>query len=218
VRVTRDWFSEPRLVTACEQVGVIAAAGWMVILARGCLSQGQFPDFDAVVSNIRSLDIGLSTQDAERVADALIVAGLLTQDGDTYTITDWANFTPPRNALAPSQRTADAGVTPITPRSRASVTEGVTKGVTKGVEGGTAETPTTPPTIPLTTIIDDYGNEAVVRPPRPQPTSEGCSHGHAWVLQPAGSKGGKEWQPFWSGDHRLPEGAWCRERRPSDGL
>ena len=219
-RISRDWFSEPKLVSACEQAGVGAAAGWQVLVARGALSQGCFADIDAITIAVRCHDIGIGSADAATIARALVDAGLVVPDANGYRISNWENYAPPRNAQAPSQRGGVIGITPqsrpdhnpVQPQSRPVVIEREIERKEKGSEGR-PESPTTPVRI---TTLDD-GQEVVYLPPEAKASTEGCSHGHRWVLQPPGSKDGRHWEGFWSGDHQLPSGKWCKDRRPISG-
>jgi hypothetical protein len=218
-RISRDWFSEPRLVSACEQAGVAAAAGWQVLVARGALSQGWFADAEAVAHGVRCFDIGLGSVDATKVARSLIEVGLVVPDGTGYRIANWENYAPPRNAQAPSQR---AVVTPITPQSRPDHTAAepqplpsVTEREKDGMDRKTGEREGLPDqprqAVPITL---SNGDEVMYLPPDPQPSESACSHGNHWVLRPAGAKDGRQWSAFWSGDHLLPNGKWCKDRKP----
>ena len=41
-----------------------------------------------------------------------------------------------------------------------------------------------------------------------------CSHGTAWTLKPGGiaKASGREYQPFWTASHKMPDGGFCKDK------
>ena len=104
LRLHRDWFSDPRLITACELEGATAAAAYLLLLSRGCTTAGRFADGEEVAMAVRSHDSGIDSAAARRIAATLIKVGLVAPDGEGYVITDWRNFQPPLSLISPAKR------------------------------------------------------------------------------------------------------------------
>ena len=104
LRLPRDWFSDPRLITACELEGATGAVGYLLLLSRGCITAGRVSDREEVAMAIRSHDCGIDSDAARRIAATLIAVGLVSEDGDGYAISDWRNFQPPRSTVTPAKR------------------------------------------------------------------------------------------------------------------
>jgi hypothetical protein len=193
LRLFRDWYTEPKLVRAADEVGTAAAAGYVVLLGRATSNAGLFPNLESVVDAIRADGIGIGKELAKGIADALIQSGLLTQGEDGYRITDWHLFRAPNNALPPKQRTPA--------RSRGGVIGGVTEGERdrekEQREGGD----------PLKAPMHLEPIETVVLPPKQLAAEGECSHGIAF--HPKKIKGGVT---IITADHQLRDGEWCREK------
>jgi hypothetical protein len=193
LRLFRDWYTEPKLVRAADEVGTAAAAGYVVLLGRATSTAGLFPNLESVVDAIRADGIGIGKELAKGIADALIQSGLLTQGADGYRITDWHLFRAPNNALPPKQRTPA--------RSRGGVIGSVTEGERDREkdqrEGGDA--------LKAPTHLDPI--ETVVLPPKQLAAEGECSHGIAF--HPKKIKGGVT---IITADHQLRDGEWCREK------
>jgi hypothetical protein len=193
LRLFRDWYTEPRLVRAADEVGTAAAAGYVVLLGRATSTAGLFPNLESVVDAIRADGIGIGKELAKGIADALIQSGLLTQGEDGYRITDWHLFRAPNNALPPKQRTPA--------RSRGGVIGGVTEGERdrekEKREGG--DHSLMPPSLEAV--------ETIVLPQKRAATSAECSHG-----LPFHPKSIKSGVTIITADHQLRDGEWCREK------
>jgi len=204
LRLHRDWFSDPRLITACELEGATAAAGYLLLLSRGCSTAGRFSDREEVAMALRSHDCGIDSDAARRIAAVLIAVGLVEPDGDGYAITDWHNFQPPRSAITPAKRE------PLTPpdssltKSDDRQTEGRKEEKEREREGSAT---------PRFTVAAN-GIEVAILPEVRTANAVTCSHGYAWQLRPAGHrKDGSTFPAFYAADHRVA-GNWCKDRRP----
>ncbi len=204
LRLPRDWFSDPRLITACELEGAVGAVGYLLLLSRGCTTAGQFADSEEVAMGIRSHDCGVDSIAARRIATTLIKVGLVAPDGEGYAISDWRNFQPPRSAITPAKRE------PLTPpdsnltKSDDRLTEGRKEEKEREREGSAT---------PRFTVAAN-GVEVAVLPEDMTATAATCSHGYAWQLRPAGHrKDGSTFPAFYAADHRVA-GNWCKDRRP----
>ena len=212
LRLPRDWFSDPRLITACENLGAVGAVGYLLLLSRGCTTAGRFSDREEVAMAIRSHDCGIDSDAARRIAATLISVGLVTQDADGYTVSDWRNFQPPRSTITPAKRepltSSDTSLT----KSDDRVTERVERAeqnTAEGVKEGSA-------TQPRFTVAAN-GIEVAILPEVRTANAVTCSHGYAWQLRPAGQRpDGSTFTAFYSGDHKLPTGNWCKDRRPDE--
>ena len=226
LRLHRDWFSDPRLITACELEGATAAAAYLLLLSRGCTTAGRFADGEEVAMAVRSHDSGIDSAAARRIATTLVKVGLVTQDGDGYVITDWRNFQPPLSLISPAKRerlslsqdtvtksqdTVTKSHTTVT-KSDDRVTERVERAeqnTAEGVKEGSA-------TQPRFTVAAN-GIEVAILPEVRTANAVTCSHGYAWQLRPAGQRpDGSTFTAFYSGDHKLPTGNWCKDRRPDE--
>jgi hypothetical protein len=197
LRLFRDWYTEPKLVRAADEVGTAAAAGYVVLLGRATSTAGLFPNLESVVDSIRADSIGIGKELAKGIADALIRSGLLSQVEDGYRITDWHLFRAPNNALPPKQRTP----APSQAQSRGGVMGGVTEGERdrekqKG-EGGD----------PLKAPMHLEPIETVVLPPKRLATKGECSHGIAFHPKKI-----KDGVTIITADHQVNDGQWCRDK------
>jgi hypothetical protein len=204
LRVPRDWFSDPRLITACELEGATGAVGYLLLLSRGCTTAGRFSDREEVSMAVRSHDCGIDSATARRIAATLIAVGLVAPDGEGYAITDWRNFQPPRSTITPAKRE------PLTPsdtsltKSDDRVTEGRKEEKEREREGSIT---------PRFTVAAN-GTEVAVLPEAVTATAATCSHGYAWQLRPAGRRtDGSTYEAFYAADHQVA-GNWCKDRRP----
>ena len=212
LRLPRDWFSDPRLITACELEGPTAAVGYLLLLSRGCTTAGRFSDREEVSMAVRSHDCGIDSDAARRIAATLIAVGLVAPDGEGYAITDWRNFQPPRSTITPAKRepltSSDTSLT----KSDDRVTERVERAeqnTAEGVKEGSA-------TLPRFTVAAD-GTQVAILPEVRTANAVTCSHGYAWQLRPAGQRpDGSTFTAFYSGDHKLQTGNWCKDRRPDE--
>lgn len=196
LRLFRDWYTDPRLVRAADEVGTSAAAGYVVLLGRATSTAGVFPNLESVVASIRADGIGIGKQLAKGIADALIRSGLLTQVEDGYQITDWHLFRAPNNALPPKQRTP----APSPAQSRGGVIGGVIeRKKEREEEKRDGDYSLIPPSLEAV--------ETVVLPPRRVATSTECSHGHSF--HPKSIKSGVT---IITADHQVRDGEWCREK------
>jgi hypothetical protein len=210
LRLHRDWFSDPRLITACELEGATAAAGYLLLLSRGCSTAGRFSDREKVAMALRSHDCGIDSDAARRIAAVLIAVGLVAPDGDGYAITDWHNFQPPRSTITPAKRDLLAPTATSLTKSDDRQTERETEEITteRVREGSTTQ--------PRFTVAAN-GIEVAILPEVRTATAAGCSHGYAWQLRPAGRRpDGSTFTAFYSGDHKLATGNWCKDRRPDE--
>ena len=168
LRLPRDWFSDPRLVTACELEGATSAVGYLLLLSRGCTSAGRFSDIEEVSMAVRSLDSGIDSAAARRIAATLIKVGLVAPDGEGYVITDWRNFQPPRSAITPAKRDllipTDSSLTKSDDRQ----TEGRKEEKEREREGSA--------TTPRFTVAAN-GVDVAVLPKAVTATAATCSHG-----------------------------------------
>ena len=206
LRLPRDWFSEPRLITACEIEGATGALGYLLLLSRGCTTAGRFTDREEVAMAIRSHDCGIDSAAARRIAATLISVGLVAEDGDGYAISDWRNFQPPRSTITPAKREPLAPPDTSLMKSDDRLTEGRKDKREREREGSV--TPR---------ISFENGVEVVTLPEVRTATAAACSHGYAWQLRPAGSRAdGSTFPAFHSGDHKLANGNWCKDRRPDE--
>jgi hypothetical protein len=196
LRLFRDWYTEPRLVRAADEVGT-AAAGYVVLLGRATSTAGLFPNLESVVDAIRADGIGIGKELAKGIADALIRSGLLTQVEDGYRITDWHLFRAPNNALPPKQRTP----APSQAQSRGGVIGGVTEGERdrekEKREGGD----------PLKAPMHLEPIETVVLPAKRLATEGECSHGIAFHPKKI-----KDGVTIITADHQVNDGQWCRDK------
>ena len=206
LRLPRDWFSDPRLITACEVEGATGAVAYLLLLSRGCTTAGRFADREEVAMGIRSHDCGIDSAAARRIAATLISVGLVADDGDGYAISDWRNFQPPRSTITPAKR--DLLAPPVTSLTKSDdrLTEGRMDEKERVKEGSAT---------PRFTI--ENGIEVAILPEAVTATAATCSHGYAWQLRPAGQrKDGSTFEAFYAADHRLVTGNWCKDRRPDD--
>lgn len=212
LRLPRDWFSDPRLITACELEGPTAAVGYLLLLSQGCKTAGRWSDREEVSMAVRSHDCGIDSAAARRIAATLIAVGLVAPDGEGYAITDWRNFQPPRSTITPARREpltlSDTSLT----KSDDLVTERVERAeqnTAEGVKEGSA-------TQPRFTVAAN-GIEVAILPEVRTANAATCSHGYAWQLRPAGQRpDGSTFTAFYSGDHKLATGNWCKDRRPDE--
>lgn len=206
LRLPRDWFSDPRLITACELEGATAAVGYLLLLSRGCITAGRFSDREEVAMAIRSHDCGIDSDAARRIATTLISVGLVTQDGNRYAITDWHNFQPPRSAITPAKREPLTPPGAILTKSDDRLTEGRKEEKEREKEGSAT---------PRFTVAAN-GIEVVILPEAVTATAAACSHGYSWQLRPAGQrKDGSTYEAFYAADHQVA-GNWCKDRRPDE--
>lgn len=207
LRLPRDWFSDPRLITACEIEGAAGAVGYLLLLSRGCSTAGRFGDREEVAMAVRSHDCGIDSTAARRIAATLIAVGLVAPDGEGYAITDWRNFQPPRSTITPARREPLTQPDSSLKKSDDRQTEREKEGKERGKEGST--------TAPRFAIQN--GIEVAILPEVRTATTAACSHGYAWQLRPAGRRpDGSTFTAFYSGDHKLPTGNWCKDRRPDE--
>jgi len=104
LRLQRDWYLDPQLAKACEEVGPAAAAVWCVLLGQACRLDGHFGSRDTLVRAARARDIGLDPQNAEEAVDALLRAGLIEAVGVGFKLSHWTDYEMPESAKTPSQR------------------------------------------------------------------------------------------------------------------
>jgi hypothetical protein len=214
LRLPRDWFSDPRLITACELEGATGAVGYLLLLSRGCTTAGRFSDREEVSMAVRSHDCGIDSAAARRIAATLIAVGLVAPDGEGYAITDWRNFQPPRSTITPAKREPltppDSSLTKSDDRQTERVEQSRTEqNTTEGVSEGSVTTP-------RFTVAAD-GTQVAILPEVRTANAAACSHGYAWQLRPAGRRpDGSTFTAFYSGDHKLPTGNWCKDRRPDE--
>ena len=204
LRLPRDWFSDPRLITACELEGATSAVGYLLLLSRGCTTAGRFTDREEVAMAIRSHDCAIDSAVARRIAATLLAVGLVSEDGDGYAISDWRNFQPPRSAITPAKRE------PLTPpvinltKSDDHLTEREKEEKERERDGSIT---------PRFTVTPN-GVEVAILPEAVTATAATCSHGYAWQLRPAGHrKDGSTFPAFYAADHKIA-GNWCKDRRP----
>ncbi len=203
LRLHRDWFSDPRLITACELEGPTAAAGYLLLLSRGCSTAGRFSDREEVAMALRSHDCGINSDAARRIAAVLIAVGLVAPDVDGYAITDWRNFQPPRSTITPAKRE------PLTPPDSS-----LTKSDDRQTEGRKEEKERERDGRITPRFTIENGIEVAILPEAATATAATCSHGYAWQLRPAGlRKDGSTYEAFYAADHQVA-GNWCKDRRP----
>ena len=206
LRLPRDWFSDPRLISTCEIEGAIGAVGYLLLLSRGCSTDGRFSDREEVAMAVRSHDCGIDSAAARRIAATLISVGLLAEDGEGYAISDWRNFQPPRSTITPAKR--DLLAPPITSLTKSDdhLTEGRKDEKERKKEGSAT---------PRFTVAAN-GIEVAILPEAATATDATCSHGYAWQLRPAGQrKDGSAFPAFYAADHKIA-GNWCNDRRPNE--
>ena len=207
LRLPRDWFSDPRLITACENLGAVGAVGYLLLLSRGCTTAGRFSDREEVAMAIRSHDCGIDSDAARRIAATLIAVGLVAPDGEGYAITDWRNFQPPRSTITPAKRE------PLTP-SDTSLTKSDDRVTEREKEEkeGVKEGSTTQPRF----TVAANGIEVAILPEAVTANAATCSHGYSWQLRPAGRRpDGSTYRAFYAADHQVA-GNWCKDRRPDE--
>ena len=205
LRLPRDWFSDPRLITACENLGAVGAVGYLLLLSRGCTTAGRFSDREEVAMAIRSHDCGIDSDAARRIAATLISVGLVTQDSDGYAVSDWRNFQPPRSTITPAKREPLAPPAISLTKSDDRLTEGRKEEKEREKEG--SATPRF--------AVAANGIEVAILPEAVTATTAACSHGYAWQLRPAGQrKDGSTYEAFYAADHQVA-GNWCKDRRPA---
>ena len=205
LRLPRDWFSDPRLITACELEGATGAVGYLLLLSRGCSTAGRFSDREEVAMAIRSHDCGIDSDAARRIAATLISVGLVTQDAEGYAVTDWHNFQPPRSTITPAKREPLAPPAISLTKSDDRLTEGRKEEKEREKEGSAT---------PRFTVTAN-GIEVAILPEAVTATAAACSHGYAWQLRPAGQrKDGSTYEAFYAADHQVA-GNWCKDRRPA---
>ena len=205
LRLHRDWFSDPRLITACELEGATGAVGYLLLLSRGCTTAGRFSDREEVSMAVRSHDCGIDSAAARRIAATLIAVGLVAPDGEGYAITDWRNFQPPRSTITPAKREPLAPPAISLTKSDDRLTEGRKEEKEREKEGSAT---------PRFTVTAN-GIEVAILPEAVTATAAACSHGYAWQLRPAGQrKDGSTYEAFYAADHQVA-GNWCKDRRPA---
>ena len=205
LRLPRDWFSDPRLITACELEGATGAVGYLLLLSRGCITAGRFSDREEVAMAIRSHDCGIDSDAARRIAATLIAVGLVSEDGDGYAISDWRNFQPPRSTVTPAKREPLTAPAISLTKSDDRLTEGRKEEKEREKEGSAT---------PRFTVTAN-GIEVAILPEAVTATAAACSHGYAWQLRPAGQrKDGSTYEAFYAADHQVA-GNWCKDRRPA---
>ena len=213
LRLPRDWYAVPGLGMACDDAGPAAAAGWPLLLVRALLKEGRFSDRNDVVSSLRCLDIGLTMQIAAEIADAYSRHGLVLPDGGGYVIADLDRYIPADNAIPHSARPLAQVLRSVSPEPRPEVTEGEREGSKEGFTEGGRESQLGSGGQGVHFFTDDNGVEYAVMPEKLKPTEAGCSHGHPWQLRPAGvSNAGVPYPAYWSGNHQLANGQWCKDR------
>ena len=205
LRLPRDWFSDPRLITACELEGATGAVGYLLLLSRGCITAGRFSDREEVAMAIRSHDCGIDSDAARRIAATLIAVGLVSEDGDGYAISDWRNFQPPRSTVTPAKREPLTAPAISLTKSDDRLTEGRKEEKEREKEG--SATPRF--------AVAANGIEVAILPEAVTATTAACSHGYSWQLRPAGvRKDGSTYEAFYAADHQVA-GNWCKDRRPA---
>lgn len=202
LKLPRDWWGDPRLVSAADRTGLAAPAGYVILLGRACQSDGLFANLSEVTAAIRADGLGLPREDAEEVADTLIAVGLITATDLGYQVTDWASlFRPPHSAITKMAR-GDG--------------RGDERGDTAKQEHSKSESKAqqSSPRLPFSVkTMEINGVETIVLPPRVETTTTHCSHGEAFATIPAGvSRNGRPFEAFVSARHRLPDGTNCHER------
>ena len=206
LRLPRDWFSDPRLITACEIEGATGAVGYLLLLSRGCLTAGRFGDREEVAMAVRSHDCGIDSAAARRIAATLIAVGLVSEDAHGYAISDWRNFQPPRSTVTPAKR--DLLAPPVTSLTKSDdrLIEGRKEEKEREKEGSATQ--------PRFTI--ENGIEVAILPEAVTATAATCSHGYSWRLRPAGRRpDGSTYEAFYAADHQVA-GNWCKDRRPDE--
>ena len=196
LRLFRDWYTEPRLVRAADEVGTAAAAGYVVLLGRATSTAGVFLNLESVVDAIRADGIGIGKELARGIADALIQSGLLTQDGEGYRVTDWHLFRAPANTVPPRRRSAVQSLAPSLAPSLAGVTE---REKDREKEKRDGDHPLITPSLEAV--------ETIILPQKRAATSAECSHG--LPIHPKSIKSGVT---IITADHQLRDGEWCREK------
>ena len=196
LRLFRDWYTDPRLVRAADEVGTTAAAGYAVLLGRATSTAGVFSSPESVADAIRADGIGIGKELAKGIADALIRSGLLTRVEDGYRVTDWHLFRAPANTVPPSRRPPVTTQAPSLTTSLAGVTE---REKERGKDKRDGDHSLIPPSLEAV--------ETIILTQRRAATSVECSHGH-----PFHPKAIKSGVTIITADHQVRDGEWCREK------
>jgi hypothetical protein len=211
----RDWYTNPRLAEACDDLGPAAAAGWLILLCRTLNMGGRLQDRAELEKTIRSADVGLDRGVAIQVADAFIRNGLVLVDGDGYVISDMRRYIPSDNAIPPQARGLAEELRTVAPGSRPGVTEGAREGGTEVIEQGRREYPDHAGGTGVRFEERD-GVEYAVVPDAPRPSATHCSHGQRYEYHAAGQSRTGTWYPeYWAAQHKVDGGAWCPDRPPA---
>lgn len=219
LRLPRDWYADPRLGLACDDVGPAAGAAWPLLLVRALLSGGRLTDRADLTNTLRCLDIGLSMPVAAEVATAFIKHGLVVEDGDGYVIVDVERYIPAGNAIPPQSRGAARALRDGSPGSRPESSPEVIEG---GTDGPTDEAIDGP-----TELADHAAKNArheadhrtampssALSGPNDQPANwSQCSHSVSWKLWPSRvDERGVHIPAHLAGNHQNADGTWCTER------
>jgi hypothetical protein len=223
LRLQRDWYAEPGLGLACDDVGPAAAAGWPLLLVRALLNGGWFSDRNDVASSLRCLDIGLNMQIATAVADAFIRHGLVLPEAGGYVIADIDRYIPADNAIPPQARRAARVLRRLSPgdalgalpESSSEVTDGAMDAVTnEPIERVTdlADAQQLTPD-PAGTQLKSTETNSIIAKSDPPRDPMHCSHGFGWKWNLGGyAADGTSLSGYLSGNHLTDDGAWCTER------
>jgi hypothetical protein len=217
LKLPRDWWGDPRLVSAADRTGLAAPAGYVILLGRACQSDGLFANLSEVTAAIRADGLGLPREDAEEVADTLIAVGLITATDLGYQVTDWASlFRPPHSAITKMARGDGRGDGRGDESGDEHRDERDGRGDTAKQEHSKSKSKAqqSSPRLPFSVkTMEINGVETIVLPPRVETTTTHCSHGEAFATIPAGvSRNGRPFEAFVSARHRLPDGTNCHER------
>jgi hypothetical protein len=223
LRLQRDWYAEPGLGLACDDVGPAAAAGWPLLLVRALLNGGWFSDRNDVASSLRCLDIGLNMQIATAVADAFIRHGLVLPEAGGYVIADIDRYIPADNAIPPQARRAARVLRRLSPgdalgalpESSSEVTDGAMDAVTnEPIERVTdlADAQQLTPD-PAGTHLKSTGTTSTITSDDPPRDPMRCSHGYSWKWHPGQQSASGDYQSgYLGGNHSLSDGSMCMER------
>lgn len=215
LRLPRDWYANPSLGMACDDVGPTAAAAWPLLLVRALLKEGRFSDHNDVVSSLRCLDIGLTMPIATEIADAFIRHGLVLPDGGGYVVADLQRYIPADNAIPHRARPLAQALRSVSPEPPPEVTEGERNGGMEGLKKGGRESRLGSGGQGVRFEERD-GVEYAVVPAAPRPSATHCSHGQRYEYHAAGQSRMGTWYPeYWAAQHTVDGGAWCPDRPPA---
>jgi hypothetical protein len=218
VKLDRDFYSDPQFLEAYEQFKKAEVlASYAVLLAVAARADGTYGDRVALARTLRSA-VGLRAKTAEGLVVAFVTAGILREESGLMRLCVWDSLRPAERYLSREQRRAGATTesVAITTESVAGTTQIVETRQEERREEERREEATAPSSMSQQAFLETLqsGEQVARLLPAPRPTVLACSHGHRWKEQPAGSKEGKSWPAYLSGDHKLPSGSWCKDRPP----